>query len=337
MKISAEQLPRQLASGLAPIYLLSGDEPLLVSEAADTLREAARQQGFSSREVYHVDKNFDWQQLSAAADSLSLFAERRIIECRMPTGRPGIDGGKVLEAYAERPAEDTLLLIITGRLDASATRTKWYKAIDTHGVTLAVWPLSGEEFLRWLQQRLRTQGLQADAATLALLADRIEGNLLAAVQEIEKLRLLQGEGMLTLQAVEQCVADSSRFDPFKLVDAALAGDSVRTSRVLFGLRDEGIHPLPILGALAKELRMLTRLSWVGDVRGSAAMLRALASEYIFPKRKPLIQNALERISATHFQRLLCQAARVDRVSKGAAMGNPWEELLQLCLSIAQTR
>jgi len=338
MKISPEQLSTHLDSGLSSVYIISGDEPLLLTEAVDAVREAAAREGYTSRDVYHVERNFDWQQITAAADSLSLFAERRIIEVRLPTGRPGTEGGKVLEAYAERPAEDTLLIIVTGKLDGSITRTKWYKAVDKAGVAVTVWPLSGAQFLDWLEQRLRQQGLQAERDAIVLLAERIEGNLLAAVQEIEKLRLLHGEGTVTLDDVEQSVTDSSRFDPFKLVDAALAADAPRAARVLSGMREEGIHPLPILGAVARELRVLTKLTWLKEQQGMAAMTRAMdADRSIFYKRKPLIKKALQRLQRAQCERLMCQAARVDRVSKGAAMGNPWEELLQLCLGIAQSR
>lgn len=337
MKLSANQLVEHLATGLAPIYLVSGDEPLLVTEAADSIREAARHAGYLTRELFHIDKSFDWQQLVQASDSLSLFAEQRILELRMPTGRPGTDGSQVLEAYCDRPADDTLLLIITGRLDSSITRSKWYRAIETSGVCITIWPLDVQQLPMWINARMHKVGLQPDQQATMLLAERIEGNLLAADQEIEKLRLLLGEGPVTLDDIEMAVTDSSRFDPFKLIDAALAGDAVRSSRILKGLREEGVYPLPILGAMLGDLRLLTRLTTVRENQGAAAMEQDFAAARMFPKRKPLIKKALSRLKAAQCQRLMCQAARVDRTTKGAATGNPWDELLQLCLGLAGVR
>jgi DNA polymerase-3 subunit delta len=334
MKLNSDQLDTHLEQGLAPVYLISGDDPLLVQEAADQVRHAAREQGFSSREIFHIQQGFDWSQFLQAADSMSLFAEQRLLELRMPTGKPGDAGRKALAEYLDNPPQDTVLMIITGKLDKSIQATKWVKEVQSTGVFVPVWPIELAQLPRWITNRLRQAGLQADAEAVSLLAERVEGNLMAASQEIEKLRLLYGEGRLTAEQVEEGVANSARYDVFKLVDAALAGDASRCARILKGLRQEGVEPVLVLWALLRELRQLARMA--ADAQNNP--LDSVLTRYrVWSKRKSLIKNALNRFSVRQWQQLVQLAGGVDRVIKGAAPGNAWDELLQLCLALAGVR
>ncbi len=335
MRLRPEQLAGQLRQRLSPVYLLSGDEPLQLQEAADAVRAAARAQGFSERQVLHVESGFDWSTLAAEADALSLFAERKIIDLRIPSAKPGDKGSKALVDYTARPPEDNLLLITTGKLEREQQNSKWFKAIDSCGVVVQVWPLDLNALQGWIQQRLAARGLTATPEAVALLAERVEGNLLAAAQEVEKLAMLHGSGQLDVEAIRGAVADSSRYDVFELADAALGGDAARCARILDGLHGEGEEPVLILWALVREIRALAQL---GAAQAEGASLDALFSQQrIWDKRKPLFRAALGRHPPRRWQQLLCRAARADRVCKGMEPGNPWDELLQLALLMAGTR
>lgn len=331
-QLRAEQLARQLAGGLSPVYFIHGDEPLLVGECADAVRSAARQQGFSDRQVFSADSGFDWNRLAAASDSLSLFSERRILELRLPTGKPGRDGAKALCAYTGRLPDDTVLLVISAKLEAAARRSKWVRALDRAGVSVPVWPVETAELPDWIDRRMRRHKMLASRDALQLIADRVEGNLLAAAQEIEKLYLLKGPGPLDLDSVAELVADSARFDIFTLVDAALAGDAVYAQRVLTGLRAEGVEPVLVLWALSREIRALA--SMARAVKGGMPLGRVLAERRVWEKRKPLIGGVLQRIRGRQWWLLLQRCAVLDRVIKGRAPGSAWDELLQLTLRIA---
>ncbi|MGD8999563.1 MAG: DNA polymerase III subunit delta [Granulosicoccaceae bacterium] len=338
MKLKAEQLDSHLAAGLVPVYIVSGDELLLVQEAADAIRAAARQQGYATRELMHVDKSFDWQQLLDAAGTMSLFAERKIVELRMPTGKPGDAGRKALMAWCERPPEDTLLLIITGKLDAATQKTKWYTTLEQAGVALTLWPLELRQLPGWLGARLRQRGLEADAAALDLLAERVEGNLLAAAQEIEKLHLLHGEGRLRVDDIADAVTDNARFDIYRLMDTALEGDSLKTARTLERLREEGIEPVLVLWVIARELRTLAQMATDcappgGGRPDPAAVDQAMTRARVWQRRKILIKKALMRHGPKRWQAFVLAAGHADKVIKGQAPGNVWDELLQLCLAV----
>lgn len=214
MKIRLDQLKIQLQKTLAPIYFVSGDEPFQVGEACQLIREQARAQGVTEREVFHVDRSFDWNQLTASAGAMSLFAERKLIEVQLPTGKPGDAGAKALVAYAEQAAEENILLVISGKLEAAQQRSKWYKALDKVGAMLAIWPIDAAQLPQWIRQRLQLRGLKPTPEAVALLADRVEGNLLAADQEMEKLLLLNGAGDVDAEQVMEAVSDSARFDAF---------------------------------------------------------------------------------------------------------------------------
>ncbi|MEJ2686319.1 MAG: DNA polymerase III subunit delta [Gammaproteobacteria bacterium] len=332
MQVRVEQLDGQLKRGVAPVYLLYGDETLLVQEAADAVRARARAEDYGSREVMHVETGFDWNALTQASDSLSLFDERRIIELRMPGAKPGDAGAKALRAYAERPPEDTLLLVIAGKLDAAARRSQWVKALDAAGVTVPVWPVDARRLPAWIRRRMERAGLHPTPAAISLLADRVEGNLLACAQEIDKLRLLQEPGPIDADAVAAAVTDSARFDVFTLVDSALGGAAARSNRILAGLRAEGVEPVLVLWALARELRVLAAMA--GEVAAGDSADRVLTRRRVWDSRKPMLKAALGRHRPWAWQTLLRQCAGIDRMVKGQAPGNPWDELVQLTMRIA---
>jgi DNA polymerase III subunit delta len=332
MRVRPEQLEANLARGLRPVYLVSGDEPLLVQEAADAIRARARAQGHGERELMNVEAGFDWSALLAACESLSLFAERRLIELRMPTAKPGDPGARALEAYAARPAEDAVLLIVAGKLDAGAQKSKWLAALDAAGVIVQVWPVDARQLPGWIAARMRTRGMAPTAEAVALLAARVEGNLLAAAQEIDKLLLLHGTGAIDADAVAAAAADSARFDVYDLAGCVLEGDAARAVRILEGLRGEGVEPPLVLWALARELRGLAAMAF--EVERGAPPDAVLGRHRVWEKRKPLMRRALQRHGAARWQALLRQCGRVDRVLKGAAPGRVWDELLQLTIHIA---
>jgi DNA polymerase-3 subunit delta len=330
MKVFPDKLEAALKKGLLPIYFFSGDEPLQMGEAADAVRRHAREQGFTEREVMHAEKNFDWNELLAASNSMSLFAEKRVIDLRLPSGKPGKDGGAALLEYAARPPEDTLLLISSGKVDKRSQSAKWYTALDKVGVTLQVWPVEAPDMPRWLDQRLRSRGLQPEPDAARIIAERVEGNLLAAAQEVDKLVLLIGSGPLSAEQAEAAVADSARFDVFGLVDAALEGDAPRSTRMLDGLRGEGVEPILVLWALTRELRSLAEMA--AKIEGGKGLDGVLGQ--VWGKRKGPVKAGLQRHNKARWQQMLRRAARLDRVIKGAAAGNAWDELLQLTLLMA---
>jgi DNA polymerase-3 subunit delta len=332
MQIQPEQLEARLRGALAPVYFISGDEPLRVGEAADAVRARARAEGFDEREVLTVGTGFDWNSLAAAAGSLSLFSTRRIIDLRLPGGKPGDAGAKALRAYAEAPPEDTLLLITAGKLDPSARKSRWVESLDRTGVVVFVWPLDARQLAGWVRARLQRRGLDATPAAAALLAERVEGNLLACVQEIEKLCLLLGAGRIDERDVAAAVADSARFDVYDLVDAVLAGDGPRGVRILNGLQGEGVAPAVVLWALARDLRQLAPMV---QARAAGQSTAAVLSRFrVWQSRTAAFGRVLERLSGVECNRLLRRCALIDRVIKGQAAGNVWDELLQLSLWLA---
>lgn len=332
MRLRFESLASHVQQPLLPIYWVSGDEPFQVDEASKLLRQAALQQGYSERQVYHVERGFNWEQLRQSADSLSLFAERKLIELRLPSGKPGTDGSKALQEYAKAAPADTLLLIISGKLEPAAQKSKWFTAVESSGAWLQIWPIEPARLPQWIAQRMQLRKLQATPEALRLLSERIEGNLLAADQELEKLLLLYGPGTLDIPQVQAAVTDSARFDVFGFVDEALDGHSDRLSRILFGLRAEGVEPVLVLWALAREIRGLAQMA-----RSSASGVstdQAMAALRVWEKRKPLIRKALSRTQVSEWEQLLMRCGRLDRLIKGQGTGRVWDELLELALSVA---
>ena len=331
MRLKPEQVTDHLAKGLKPVYVVAGDEPLLVAETADAIRAAARQAGYGERLVFNVEPGFDWSGLREASQSLSLFAERRLIELRLPTGKPGDAGGKALSEYAAQAPEDNLLLVTLGRMDSAIKRSRWLGALEQAGVLVQVWPVDVNRLPAWVRNRMRQRGLEPTAEAVQLLVERVEGNLLAAAQEIDKLAL-NGAGPGDAEAVLEVVADSARFDVFDLAEAALDGDSRRVARILDELRATGTEPTLVLWALAREARTLTAL---GEARARRQPPQAVYRQYkVWEKRIPLYQKALPRYKPGQWRRLLSAAAGTDRTIKGLRPGNAWDELLKLGLAMS---
>lgn len=334
-QLRPDQLAAHLKRELAPIYFLHGDEPLQLAECADAIRAAARAGGGAERQVFNVEAGFSWDELAAASGNLSLFADRRLLEVRLPGGKPGDKGARALREYAAAPPDDAVLLVVAGKLEKQARSSQWVKALEGAGVGVAVWPIDAARLPGWIGQRMKAHGMRPTADALQLLAERVEGNLLACHQEIEKLYLLYGAADIDAERVADAVTDSARFDMFALVDAALAGQPARVFRMANGLRAEGIEPPQILWALGRELPALANMA--GDLRRERNLAAVLARHRVWDKRKDAVGGALKRLSRPVLERLLRRLAWVDRVAKGRAPGNAWDELVQLLLELAGVR
>ena len=332
MRLRFNQLSAQLARGLAPLYLVCGDEPYQLGEAARLVREQGRAQGFQEREVLDADAGFDWGALDAAASALSLFSTRKLIDLRILTPKLGKAGGEAIRTYCARPCPDNLLLMVAPALDRKELETQWAKAVDGTGAVVQVWPLKGRELTHWIGERLGALGLQPEPGVAELLAERSEGNLLAAVQEVEKLRLLREPGPLALDDLLGNLADSARFDLFALTDAALAADRARTQRVLQVLQAEGTASTLVLWALAREIRMLAEAA---AARARKAPLAPLFASHKVPRmRQEDVERALRRLSPTFLRDLLIQCAEADLAIKGLAPRDPWHQLAVIADALA---
>jgi len=329
MRLKPEQMAAALQKDLAPVYFISGDEPLQLGEVADAIRAAARKAGYDSRDVLVADAGFSWNELMESAGSLSIFADKKIIDLRLPTGTPGTDGAKALIDYCERVPEDTLLLITAAKLAGASLKSRWFQALDKVGCVIQVWPLEGQDLIRWLQQRMQRRGLQAEMEGIKILASRIEGNLLAAAQEIEKLYVLYGAGQLSNQQIFDVVADSSRFDVFKLMDGVLAARVGRILKILSGLRSEGIAAPVVLWAVTREARALIRIKQALAQGQNRALV--FKNNQIWDKRQQLVSDALSRLTDGDLNSILVLSAKADRQIKGRQQGEPWETLLDICL------
>lgn len=317
MKLTSDSLGPHLAQRLLRCYLISGDEPLLVAEAADAVRAQGRRASFSEREVFFMERGADWGEVRAAAGNLSLFGARRLLEIRLPTGKPGTAGAAALVALIEAGDPDTLLLILAPRLDRDAQGSAWVKAAQTHGGWVTVWPVNAERLTGWLRARARQMQLELSDDALALLAERTEGNLLAAHQELQKLQL-SGAGAISAASVLAGVADSARFDVFQLGEAVVGGDAGRALRVLAGLRAEGTEPVLVLWALSKALRDL----W-GTLRGAAGGGGG------WQRPSAALERGARRAGRLPYQQLAVRASRADRIAKGRLEGDVWDELTLL--------
>lgn len=330
MPVNASQWARHLASdALQPVYLLTGEE-MLVLEAADALRARARDQGYSEREVISVENGFDWDDLARAAAGMSLFATRRLLDLRLPTGRPGREGSKALVEYCANAPPDTVLLM-TCVSWSKKHEGAWSRALDKAGVHVVFWPPKPHEMPAWIGARMARHGIQADADAVAVLAARVEGNLLAAAQEVDKLAVLHEGGRLDAAAMESLVADSARYDVFRLTDAAFGGDSARALRVMRGLEAEGEDLIPLMGWLVSQLQIAMRLATAANFSAQAK------AEHLWQSREQLFRQALRRAPREHWQLCLRRAARIDRMSKGREYGDPWREAQRLVVMIADPR
>jgi DNA polymerase-3 subunit delta len=334
MQLRADQLQNQLNKQLSLLYIVSGEESLLVQECCDTIRLHCRKQGFS-REVLHVETGFDWNELLASANTLSLFSERKLIELRLPTGKPGDAGGKALSEYAANASPDNVLLIICNKLESSSTRSKWYKNVEAAGSAIQCWPIDAKQLPRWISQRLSQAGLKANADAIDMLAQRVEGNLLAAVQEIEKLRLYTDSDVIDVDTIVAAVADNARYDMFGMVDRAMAGDISASLRMLRGLKAEGSEPPVLLWSLSRELRTLYQCA--EQIEQGNGIDRVLQNLRVWDKRKALTKQALSRLRLKQLRKLIDLAYQIDLAIKGMSPNNPWDLLEQLVTTLAGAR
>ncbi|HPB74157.1 MAG TPA: DNA polymerase III subunit delta [Chromatiaceae bacterium] len=323
MRIPFAQLAANLASsGVAPVVMICGDEPFQMGEAATLVRQVARERGYTEREVLEVEGQFDWDRLAAAALSRSLFAGQKLIELRLASGKIGRDGGEAVRAYCARPRPEHRLLILAPNLDYQELKAKWVQTVEQTGILLQVQALTGQRLVEWIAQRLRAQGLVPGPEVAAMLAERVEGNLLAAAQEVDKLALLQGPGPLTAEQLGRAIADSARFDLFAIPDAALAGDRARMYRIIQGLAAEGTAEPLVLWVLAREVRLLARATFAAR-EGTRALDAFLTAERIWQNRQGPLRALLRRLPATFPPLLLGHCALADRQIKGLAPGDPW--------------
>ncbi|MBY0577171.1 MAG: DNA polymerase III subunit delta [Gallionellaceae bacterium] len=333
MAITSEELPRHLASGLKPLYVIYGDALLLAIEAADSIRNAARSAGYSEREIFVAEQHFKWGELRGSAQSLSLFAERKVVDLRIPSGKPGAEGSLALQDYCASLAPDVLTLISLPKLDKTAQKSQWFTALERHGVMIAADDIPRNALPRWIAGRLKWQEQTADPATLEFLADRCEGNLLAAFQEIQKLALLFPAGELSFEQVKNAVMDVARYDIFKLSEALLNGNATRFVRILDGLRAEGTATVLVLWAISEEIRTLGKV--LQAMQRGANLGNALRDARVWGAKQGMIENAARRLKFPHIERAMQQAARLDKTIKGLRQGDVWDELLQLGLKLAK--
>jgi DNA polymerase-3 subunit delta len=335
MKLAANQLSSHLKQQLAPVYLVSGDEPLLVQEAADHIRTAAQKKGYDECLRFTVDNSFDWSLFCEASVSDSLFSNQQMIVLRLTSTKFGDVGRKVLQTYLEKPSTEKILLLIADKLDAATQKTVWFKALDKVGVFLPIWPMQPAQLPGWISQRLQQQGLSADTQAVSLLADLTEGNLLSTAQMIERLSLLYPNTRITIEQVSEVGTDSARFNIFDLVDKILAGNALPILRVLNVLQEEGVEPILILWAITKEVRELAKM--MQAMRSGQAMSQVLAAYRVWEKRKPLVSRTLNAHSAKTLDDALKMAAHIDLLIKGLAKGSVWDRLTDLALAGAGLR
>ncbi|MDN4057625.1 DNA polymerase III subunit delta [Massilia sp. YIM B02769] len=337
MQLRLEALEGHLSKGLAPLYVITSDEHLLALEAADKIRRAARAAGHTERDVLTVERTFKWGELLAANQALSLFGDKKLIELRIPGGKPGKDGSAALQAYAKDLSPDNLTLITLPKLDWQTAKAAWVTTLQQAAVYIEIPNVERAQLPGWIGMRLSAQGQSADRQSLDFIADRVEGNLLAAHQEIQKLGLLHEPGKLTFEQVHDAVLNVARYDVFKLSEAMLSGDAARLARMLDGLKGEG-EALPlVLWAVSEEIRTLLKLK-SGMAQGRP--LGALLKEYrIWGPRERMMEPALRRVSLPTLEAALQDAAQVDKMVKGlrarAFAGDAWDAMLQLALKVAR--
>ncbi len=334
MKIYADKLQEHLRRTLKPVYIITGEEQMQLNQCCDQVREKARQLGFTERTVYSVDIDNNYQDFLQSSDNLSLFGEKKIIEIRMPKGKPGKEWGQAINTYIQRPPEDTLLLVSGKKLERGVANSAWYKKADSLGVTVSVWPLQPAQMLSWIGTQLRQNNMRATRTAVQLIAQRVEGNLLAAEQEIKKLSLLFAGSELSDAQVISAVANSSRFTVFELSDAALDANAQRTTRILNTLESEGVAEVLVLWSLSQDVQRLCEVVQL-QTAGIAAD-DAIRKARVPPMRINRLRKALHRHTEKSCLLMMSRCAFLDRLIKGRESGDVWAELLRLALLIVGT-
>lgn len=332
MLLRSEQLQQHLDKSLAPIYFVSGDEPLLVDEACRAIRNCAKAQGYTEVEKHSVNQHFNWEVLDTAKTLLSMFCEKTFLELRFESNKIGIKGSKALKQYTENPNDKQLILIIGPKLEANIKSSAWCKAIDKIGVLVQIWPIELNRLPQWLTTRALSYGLKLNRDSARLIAERTEGNLLAANQTLEKLQLILGEGEVPLAECEQVLADHTQHNLFTIADCVLEGNIKRTMQIFTNLKSQGEDPILILWLLCKELRSLVNIA--AEMANGIPIYQLMEQHRIWQKRRPLVQRALQRHSLTDLQQMLQWAQSIDQIIKGQQAGNFWDELQQLYLWLA---
>lgn len=340
MRINSDQLGAHLQKSLQSMYWIAGDDVLLVQETLDRLRNCCRKEGYTEWDLFFVDRSFNWQTMLQSGNSMSLFSDRKIIELRLLAPKLEEAGREALQQYLAAPNPDNVLIIVSPKLESSALNTKWFKAIEASGVFVQVWPIDARGLPRWIATRLASHGLNADDEAIALLSEKVEGNLLAANQEIEKLRVLTGASpenrmQIDRKHITSLVADSSRYNVFNLLDAALTGDARRCLKILNGLRSEGTEPLGILAMVTRELRSLIAVA--SRIASGQNASSAMQNEGVRKNHEGPVSRAVERHSVAMLESLLQQARTIDLAVKGLARTDPWTELSTLLLALGGTR
>ena len=334
-RLEQNQLKQQLNNQLSPIYVLVGDEPLAQSECLDAIRQAARKAGADERNSFIVERNFNWQQIQQFGQSLSLFSSQRILEIHIPTGKPGVDGGKALTELSVKPIPDTTTIIVLPSLEREAKNSAWFNALLSASTMIELKEIAPNQLPQWLSTRLAAQNQSCDAASLEFIAHQVEGNLLAAHQEIQKLALLYPAGEISAESVHEAVLNVSRFDAFQLGEAVLAGDAARTTRILQGLQDEGENAVAVMNPLMWALRPLVRIKQA-EARGES-VVNAMTNARIYGDRQSLVKRALARLSLRQLEAALQKLCDIDRTAKGVMQGDAWLELSRLCFGLAKVR
>jgi len=333
MRIKSDQLPQQLKNKLAPIYLISGEELLLVNESRELIRKVANDYGFSERISFSIDNNFDWQEFYKSAYTSSLFDEKSLLELHLGSNKIKEPGSSFLQNYAQNFQANKILLLITEKLDAATQKTLWYKAVEQTGIIIQVNSINKTNLSPWIINRMKQNGFSASAEAINILIEHVEGNLLAAAQEIEKLKLVYESGHeLNVGQILAAIADSSRFTIYDLVDNALLGNGNKVVRILKSLRQEKIDPILILWVLAKELRALAAI--MKSMEQNKNIDVVLQQHHIWEQRKPYIKNIIMRKNLPGIYNLIRFCARLDRVIKGVEIGSVWDELASLSIKIA---
>lgn len=333
MKLAPQKLEQHLKQGLQALYVLTGDEPLSQRECLDTLRQCARKQGFDERTSLTVDRYFKWHELTHFGQATSLFASLRLLELNIPSGKPGLEGSKAIQALCEQPIPDTVVLIILPKIEWKEQKTAWFMALEQHSVMVTLEETAPAQLPAWIAQRLAAQGQQADTETLQFIAHQVEGNLLAAHQEIQKFGLLFPAGTLALADIKSALLNVSRYDAFQLGEAVLAGEPERTARILQGLQDEGENVVAVTSPVLWAMRPLVRLKQA-EIRGENVM-SAMTNARIFGDKQSLYKRALARLSLKQLEAALIKLTEIDRSAKGVLAGDAWLELSRLCFGLAR--
>ena len=335
MPLRAEQLEAHLRKTLAPLYVVHGDEPLLALEAADAIRAAARTAGHSERDLFIAERGFDWGELFHAGASLSLFGGKKIVELRVPSGKPGAEGAKAIERYCNDLNPECLTLVSLPRLDKAGQNSAWFNALSGAGVVVDIWKIERARLPEWIGQRLARGAQRASREVLEFLADRVEGNLLAAHQEVQKLALLLPAGNVQLDDVQAAVSNVARYDVQALAEAMLSGDTARYARVLEGLRGEGEAPTFVLWAVSEELRAVSRI--LAGIAAGRQVEQLFRENRVWRNKEAAMKGALRRFRQETVDAALSHAALIDRVIKGIAKGSAWDEFLKLGLELKHGR